>query len=83
MNIVNRTPSVRMDEFTASRTHISAIVLLRNKSKQDAEILYTHKSSMLSFYGEKNNSSYVRSRRGRGHDEQRCANNNTNVAGFN
>jgi len=42
-----------MDEFTASRKHISAIVLLRNKSKQDPEIFYTHKSSMFPFYGEK------------------------------
>jgi hypothetical protein len=25
----------------------------------------------------------MRSRTGRGHDEQRCANNNTSVAGFN
>jgi len=42
-----------MGDFTAPRTHISAIVLLRNKRKQHAEILYTHKSSMLPFYGEK------------------------------
>jgi hypothetical protein len=42
-----------MEEFTASRSHISAIVLLRNKSKQHAEVLYTHKSSMLSFMAKK------------------------------
>ena len=53
ISIVNRTQSVRMGDFTAPRTHISAIVLLRNKRKQHAEILYTHKSSMLPFYGEK------------------------------
>jgi len=51
INIVNRTPSVGMDEFAATRTHISAIVLLRNNSKQHDEILYTHKSSMFLFYG--------------------------------
>jgi hypothetical protein len=73
ISIVNRTPPVLMGDFTTSRTHISAIVLLRNKRKQHAEILYTHKSSMLPFYGEKNNSSYMRSRTGQGHDEQRRA----------
>jgi hypothetical protein len=36
-----------MEEFIVSRSHISAIVLPWNKSKQHVEILYTGKSSML------------------------------------
>jgi hypothetical protein len=70
-----------MEEFTASLSHISAIVLLWNRSKEHVDVLYTHKSSMLPNMA-KNNNSCTRSRIGRGHDEQRCGNHNTNVAGF-